>query len=346
MATAPDLVTLSNGEILARGVYNAYLQLRAAGAAAGHNVYVSSGFRTRATQVKIFTDRFDQRASGSGAYNDVRWWNGDAYGYPGIDRWVRVSGLGTVAVPGTSMHEKASAVDFGGIPAKGGTAYANWMRANAPRFGFQPTGYGFGEAWHYDFVGDPWAGSGGGTPFPPEVFTGAEMYIIRAADRQPALVGPGYLRYLDGEEAANIGAITSKDTTVNTRQYDLCVSAATTGRSTYPHGGSGVLIKAPNRGWAYVAPGMFRELSEEERTNGAPIFGQAQILNDRQYDLARSMATTGQVPVAPVPPVEVDLDLDALAAKILAGLPAGSTAPTAAEIAKAVNDESAARLKE
>lgn len=165
MATAPDLVTLSNGEILARGVYDAYLKLRAAGAAAGHNVYVSSGYRTPATQIKIFTDRYDQRSSGTGSFNDVRWWNGDAYGYPGIDRWVRVSNLGTVAVPGTSMHEKASAVDFGGIPAKGGTAYANWMRANAPRFGFQPTGYGFGEAWHYDFVGNPWAGSG--TPLPP-----------------------------------------------------------------------------------------------------------------------------------------------------------------------------------
>lgn len=149
-----SLVTLSNGEKLAPNVYRAFLSLQAAvKAALNVTLWVSSGFRTAEEQERIFRARYRQQSSGNGPYGDVRWWNGV--------RWVRHSPDGTVAVPGTSLHEKASAVDFGGIPAGGGTALANWLRANAHRYGFSPTGYGFGEAWHYDFTGDPWAAPAG-----------------------------------------------------------------------------------------------------------------------------------------------------------------------------------------
>lgn len=149
-----QLVVLSNGEKLAPNVYRAFLELQAAvRAALNVTLWVSSGFRTAEEQERIFRARYRQQSSGNGPYGDVRWWNGV--------RWVRHSPDGTVAVPGTSLHEKASAVDFGGIPAGGGTTLANWLRANAHRYGFSPTGYGFGEAWHYDFTGDPWAAPAG-----------------------------------------------------------------------------------------------------------------------------------------------------------------------------------------
>lgn len=155
---AQTLVTLSNGERLAIGVYHAFLQIQAAvRVALGITLLVNSGFRTAEKQEEIFRSRYviASQVNGRRVY-DIRYWRGVA--------WYRISSAGTVAVPGTSLHEKASAVDFGGIPAGGGNALANWMRANAPGFGFSPTGYGFGEAWHYDYTGDPWAGSTTDTP--------------------------------------------------------------------------------------------------------------------------------------------------------------------------------------
>lgn len=285
MATAPDLVRLSNGELLARGVYDAYLALRAAGARAGHNVYVSSGYRTPATQIKIFTDRYDQRSSGTGAYNDVRWWNGDAYGYPGIDRWVRVSPDGTVAVPGTSMHEKASAVDFGGIPARGGTAYANWMRANAPSYGFSPTGYGFGEAWHYDYTGNPWAGSGS-TPFPPEAVMDARQEAILNATR------------------AELGVV--KQLLTETEQWK----------------GIGWLVSQ-----IYTDLGIVKQAIFSKKEDGEGAWDGIDQRTGRIDETTAQILTMLEGFSAPT------IDLDALAEKIVAGLPAGTAGPTAEEIA-------------
>lgn len=156
---AQELVTLSNGERVAKGVYTAFLRLQAACKnATGSTLWISSGFRTAQDQIDVFLKRYRQQATGNGPYNDVRWWQGR--------RYVRISPDGTVAVPGTSMHEKASAVDFGGIPKNGNSALARWLRANAANYGFSPTGYSFGEAWHYDYTGNPWAGSNA-TPFEP-----------------------------------------------------------------------------------------------------------------------------------------------------------------------------------
>lgn len=59
------------------------------------------------------------------------------------------------AVPGTSIHGWALACDFGSGVASFGTPQKVWMDANAPAFGWRPTGNGFApqEAWHFDYTG-------------------------------------------------------------------------------------------------------------------------------------------------------------------------------------------------
>ena len=67
------------------------------------------------------------------------------------------AGIGNLAAPpGTSNHGWALAGDFNtgymGV-SYNGTAPANWLKANAQKFGWMPTGYGFSsvEPWHYDY---------------------------------------------------------------------------------------------------------------------------------------------------------------------------------------------------
>lgn len=116
----------------------------------GCELLVTSGIRTNQEQRDIFLSKFRVEWFGNGPYGDVRWWQGK--------RYVRHAGGGTVAAPGTSNHEvqgSKAAVDLrdsgrdAGV-ATGGNARANWLRANASRLGLIPSGYGFGEPWHYD----------------------------------------------------------------------------------------------------------------------------------------------------------------------------------------------------
>lgn len=108
----------------------------------------SKGIRTEAEQTAIFLSRYRPQLAGSGPYGDVRWWNGT--------RYVRHSGLGTVAQPGSSNHEiqgTTAAVDVADSGGAGigtmGSARSNWLRANAANYGLIPEGFKFGEAWHY-----------------------------------------------------------------------------------------------------------------------------------------------------------------------------------------------------
>lgn len=84
---------------------------------------------------------------------------------------------GTLAAPpGQSNHEEFGPTgpraldvrDSGGDPGvtRFGTARANWLRANAPRFGFNPAGYGFRqvEPWHIEYTGSLGGGSNGTNP--------------------------------------------------------------------------------------------------------------------------------------------------------------------------------------
>ena len=114
----------------------------------GVALIVTSGIRTYQEQVDIFLSRYRLQATGSGPYGDVRWWEGR--------RYVRYSGLGTVAAPGTSNHEiqgSKGAVDLADTGGPGiGTMVSersNWLRANAATYGLIPEGFAFKEAWHY-----------------------------------------------------------------------------------------------------------------------------------------------------------------------------------------------------
>ena len=71
------------------------------------------------------------------------------------DGWTRkLPGFNYAAPPGTSNHGWATACDFASSVDSYGTAQKNWMDANAPAFGWSPTGNGFPvrEPWHFDYT--------------------------------------------------------------------------------------------------------------------------------------------------------------------------------------------------
>jgi hypothetical protein len=118
------------------------------------HIYEDGGKRDYEDQVRLFLSRYRAQPTGAGPYRDVRWWNGV--------RYVRVNPGGTVAQPRPDApHVRGAAADFHDSGADAGVSMANnqrsnWLRANAPRFGLLPVGYGFGEPWHYENPADPW----------------------------------------------------------------------------------------------------------------------------------------------------------------------------------------------
>lgn len=134
---------------------------------------ITSAIRTYAEQERIFRERYVTAGNINGRrVYDTRMWNGV--------RWYRISAAGTVAVPGTSNHEiqgTKAAVDLADTGRDGGVATAgsvrsNWLRARAHLYGMVASGFGFGEAWHYDilniFQTPPSSGAGNVTPTPKE----------------------------------------------------------------------------------------------------------------------------------------------------------------------------------
>lgn len=148
-----------DGQRVAPGTLAAFDLLRAAFYAVfGLWLLISSGTRTYQEQINIFLSRYVRAGDVRGRrVYDTRWWNGVL--------WYRVSSAGTVAAPGTSNHENDRALDIrdtGNTPGvtSFNNARSNWIRVNAGRFGFNANGFGFGEPWHIEFTGDPWAGGG------------------------------------------------------------------------------------------------------------------------------------------------------------------------------------------
>lgn len=129
------------------------------------------GIRTHEEQKDLFLSRYRVQWAGYGPFNDVRYWEGR--------RYVRHSGLGTVAQPGTSNHEIQeeyyAAIDLADSGGEGigtmGSNRSNWLRANAGKYGLEPEGFKFKEAWHYRvpniFQNVPGKPAGGGNTAPP-----------------------------------------------------------------------------------------------------------------------------------------------------------------------------------
>lgn len=108
----------------------------------------ADGYRSYDSQVRAFLGRYAPQATGVGPFSDVRWWQGR--------RYVRVSGA-SAAVPGTSNHGWAVAVDFADVGPTGGQRW-EWLMDAAPRFGFvnplwardgRPEN-GSQEPWHWE----------------------------------------------------------------------------------------------------------------------------------------------------------------------------------------------------
>ena len=131
--------TYVDGRLVAAGTAAAFYILAAAfKQATGYTLHVRDGFRTYEQQKDLW-DR----------------WKG--YKQPPFY-------APSVAYPGTSLHESGRALDVydsGSTPGvtTAGNVRSNWVKANASKYGFQPTGYGFNEPWHIEYQGDPWAGS-------------------------------------------------------------------------------------------------------------------------------------------------------------------------------------------
>lgn len=134
----------------------------------GCHIIVSSGIRTEQEQRNIFFSRYVLAGAVRGRrVYDTRWFEGKL--------WYRVSSAGTVAQPRTSNHEvqgSKAAVDLrdtgkdAGVSVAG-SARSNWLRANAAKYDLVPSGFGFGEAWHYDCLNihkSPPAAPAGSTP--------------------------------------------------------------------------------------------------------------------------------------------------------------------------------------
>lgn len=111
-------------------------------------------------QVRIFLERYEQRAAGVGPYGDVRWWKGR--------RYVRVRGA-AAAPPGTSRHGLGLAVDCSGLGGFMGRRYLELMSVQGEHGWSNDVGRSIGEAWHQEYSRskDRHAGSGGGSTAAP-----------------------------------------------------------------------------------------------------------------------------------------------------------------------------------
>ena len=171
-----------DGRPVAAGTAAAFEQMRTAfKTATGQDLLVTDGLRTYAEQAALYA----KYKAGTG---------------------------NLAAPPGTSKHETGRALDLRDSGADRGVTFAgntrsNWLRANAPAYGFTPSGYGFSpvEPWHYDYTGDPWGGVSATAPAP----TGGALKIGSRGPRVRALqeglnrVFPAYSKLVVDEVFGN-----------------------------------------------------------------------------------------------------------------------------------------------
>ncbi|MGY3262607.1 hypothetical protein ACVJ1F_001754 [Frigoribacterium sp. 2355] len=109
-----------------------------------------------------------------------------------VDYWNRYqAGTGNLAAyPGTSNHGWGISCDFGAGVDQAGSVAKRWMDANAPSYGWSPTGNTFSrpEPWHFDYVG-AYAGPAGA------VQGDSGLVTVRATEALDG-VGTGYTALL------------------------------------------------------------------------------------------------------------------------------------------------------
>jgi hypothetical protein len=129
-----------------------------AAAAAGHKLTLTSGIRTNAEQLRLFTERHDLVTPGrdTGGVNGrrrsdgLRYYDGNGGGEAG---WYSLNSTGEskglAMPPGASKHQTGDAADLGPAGAH------PWIAANAARFGLKnPTNaQGAKEPWHVSLSG-------------------------------------------------------------------------------------------------------------------------------------------------------------------------------------------------
>jgi hypothetical protein len=103
-------------------------------------------YRSYENQERVFLQRYTPQATGSGPLGDVRFWNGV--------RYVRVTGA-AAAVPGTSNHGWAIAVDVSLIGPFGGTRYDQFAAVAQPEGWSNREGMSVNEPWHWVFGSTP-----------------------------------------------------------------------------------------------------------------------------------------------------------------------------------------------
>lgn len=137
--------TSRNGQRVEVAVAAAFDRLNAAFKARfGLSLLVSSGTRTRAEQQHL--------------YNLYKAGKGNLAAAPGYSNHEESGPRGPRALDVRDSGSDA------GVTTRG-TTRANWLRANAPAYGFNPAGYGFSqiEPWHIEFTGTLGSAGGGGS---------------------------------------------------------------------------------------------------------------------------------------------------------------------------------------
>ena len=129
---------------------------------------VASGKRSKVLQEQIFRDRYRRQDTGTGPFNDVRWWDGNGDGVR--ERWVRVKEGGTVLPPGDSTHEDppATGADLAWPYNNRYTAAHAALLSICEEYGIRWTGRSFGEDWHYDDIWNPYISFAAGAAQPFE----------------------------------------------------------------------------------------------------------------------------------------------------------------------------------
>ena len=202
-----------------------------AAAAAGHKLTLTSGIRTNAEQLRLFTERHDLVTPGrdTGGVNGrrrsdgLRYYDGNGGGEAG---WYSLNSTGEskglAMPPGASKHQTGDAADLGPAGAH------PWIAANAARFGLKnPTNaQGVKEPWHVSL-----SGSGAQQIIPAEAMAAvnsvASTLGVTGTSASYATSGIAPVALPQGVSKASAPAVSS-----GTQRSPVSASVATTSGNT------------------------------------------------------------------------------------------------------------------